>query len=393
MKEKIQDAVDRLTPQLVALRRQIHRRPELAMREVETSRLIRESLEQSGIESQFIFDNVGVTALIEGGHPGDTIALRADIDALPMDERTGLPFASEVPQAMHACGHDIHAAVLLGAALILAANSERLYGNVRLIFQSAEEKLAGSLKAIEAGLLASPPVKSISALHCWPDFDAGTVGLRRGPMMAASDGVRLVVHGRGGHAAYPHSGRDPITALALIIAALQTIVSREISPLDSAVLTFGMISGGTAPNVIPAEAQASGTCRTLSSAVRDGMGERIARVAGHVALALGAECEVEYTRQCPPVINDDALVDAAETSIKEMLGGDKVRFLSTPTMGSEDFAFYLERVPGMMMRLGTGGANPATRLALHNAGLVFEEDAIPTGVKALSALAFHLLSV
>jgi len=384
--------VEEILPDMVMFRRRLHRDPELAMNELNTSYYIKEALIQNGIDASFILENIGVTALIEGGKPGDTIALRADIDALPICEQTGLEYASKNDNVMHACGHDIHSAVLLGAALVLNSNKDKLCGNIRLIFQPAEENLNGSAKTIEAGLLENPKVKYITALHCWPDLDAGTIGLKKGPMMAASDGVSIKVNGKGGHAAHPNRAVDPVTMISIIITALQTIVSREIAPLDSAVLTLGKISGGTAPNIIPSAVLCQGTCRTLTHAVRDSMPERIARIAENVAIGLGGSCEVSYIKQCPPLINDDILVDMAEESIKAVIGNENVYFLPSPSMGSEDFAFYLEKIPGMLLRLGTGSDDPNTRRALHDPQIIFEDEkSIWTGVIALVALSMHLL--
>lgn len=392
MHNSISQQIEKMSSDLITFRRRLHQNPELAMNEVNTSCLIKEILEQNGINAYFISENIGVTAVIEGDKHGDTIALRADIDALPLCEQTGLEYSSRNENVMHACGHDIHTTVLVGAAIVLNSNRDKLRGNVRLIFQPAEESLGGSRKVLEAGLLDNPKVKCIAALHCWPDLDAGTIGLRKGPMMAASDGVTLKVNGKGGHAAHPHRAVDPITMTSLIITALQTIVSREIAPIDSAVLTLGKISGGTAPNIIPSVVECQGTCRTLSHAVRNSMPERISRIAENVAVGLGGSCEVIYNKQCPPVINDDVLVEKAEESIANAIGNENVCFLASPSMGSEDYAFYLDKVPGVFMRLGTGTDDPNTRRSLHDPKIVFEDEtSIPTGVIALVSLSMHLL--
>lgn len=392
MYKSIIEQVEKISSDLVTFRRQLHQNPELAMNEVNTSYCIKEILTQNGINASFIFENIGVTALIEGGKPGDTIALRADIDALPLCEQTGLEYSSYNEDVMHACGHDIHTAVLIGTALVLNSHKDKLSGNVRLIFQPAEENLKGSLKVLEAGLLENPTVKYIIALHCWPDLDTGTIGLKKGPMMAASDGVNIKVNGKGGHAAHPHRAVDPVTMISMIITALQTIVSREIAPLDSAVLTLGKISGGTAPNIIPSTVLCQGTCRTLTHTVRDSMADRISRIAENVAVGLGGSCEVSYIKQCPPVINDDVLVEIAKESITAAIGNENVCFLASPSMGSEDYAFYLEKVPGMLIRLGTGTDDPNTRRALHDPKIVFDDErSIPTGVIALAALSIRLL--
>jgi len=389
---EIVEVIEGLTPEMINFRRDLHRHPELSQHEVVTTQRIQRILTSAGIKSTFISGNVGVIAQVSGKHPGGTFALRADIDALPVREQTNLPFASEIPEVMHACGHDVHTAVLAGTALTLAQYADRLHGNVRLIFQSSEEKLGGAIAAIKAGALDSPKVKNIVALHCWPDLDAGTIGLRHGPMMASSDEVHLIVRGVGGHAAHPHRTRDPIVALAHIICGLQTAISREISPLDSAVLSFGMLQSGKAPNVIPDYAEAAGTLRTLKPEIRDKLTDSIKRIASHIAQGLGTECEVVVARQCPSVNNNEALVVAAEECIKSALGPEQVKFLPEPSMGSEDFAYYLDHAPGMLMRLGTGNELQASRLSLHNSRIIFDEKAIGTGMKALCAFTLSQLA-
>jgi amidohydrolase len=391
MMEALKTRINQIEDELIAFRRQIHSNPELSMEEYETSSFIKETLEQHGIEAEYIWEKLGVTALIQGGYPGEAIALRADIDALPVKEQTGLSFASKKENVMHACGHDIHATVLMGTAIVLNENRHKLKGSIRLIFQISEEKLLGSLKAIEAGLLENPKVKCIAAFHCWPELPAGTIGVKSGPFMAGSDELNIKVFGKGGHAAHPHRAIDPIIAMSYILTTLQTVVSREIAPVDSAVLTIGRILGGTAGNIIPPMVECWGTVRTLTNEVRDEMEERIERIASHTAQALGCRCEIDYKKQCPPVINDDSLMEEFEKSLETSIGKENIYQLGKPSMGGEDFAFYLEKVPGFLVRLGTNNDMPESRNGLHNPSIIFDEKSIVTGVTAMSCFVFDLL--
>ena len=278
----------------VELRRRIHQQPELSMEEKETSALVREKLREYGISIAELPLETGVIGVLAGERPGRTILLRADMDALPVEERSGLPFASEKKGVCHSCGHDIHTAALLLAARILGEMKKDLAGTVLFLFQPAEEKLNGSQLVIDSGLFEKYQPNFAVGLHCWPDLPAGTVGVRSGSFMASSDSVSLTVRGRGGHGAHPHKSIDPITAAAYILAELQTVVSRSVAPLEAAVLTMGRIEGGTAANVIPDTVTMEGTVRTVSRATRTLMEEKIRKIACHGAEALGASCEVEY---------------------------------------------------------------------------------------------------
>ena len=369
----------------VELRRRIHQQPELSMEEKETSALVREKLREYGISIAELPLETGVIGVLAGERPGRTILLRADMDALPVEERSGLPFASEKKGVCHSCGHDIHTAALLLAARVLGGIKKDLAGTVLFLFQPAEEKLNGSQSVIDSGLFEK--------YHpdCWPDLPAGTVGVRSGSFMASSDSVSLTVKGRGGHGAHPHKSVDPITAAAYILAELQTVVSRSVAPLEAAVLTMGRIEGGTAANVIPDTVTMEGTVRTVSRETRALMEEKIRQIACHGAEALGASCEVEYKRGVPAVICDPAVVERIRKAAAEELGSENVVTLETPSMGSEDFARYLELVPGAMFRIGTASEDPATRLPLHNGGIRFDERAVLAGAVTFGRLAAEYL--
>ena len=369
----------------VELRRRIHQQPELSMEEKETSALVREKLREYGISIAELPLETGVIGVLAGERPGRTILLRADMDALPVEERSGLPFASEKKGVCHSCGHDIHTAALLLAARILGGIKKDLAGTVLFLFQPAEEKLNGSQSVIDSGLFEKYQPDFAVGLHCWPDLPAGTVGVRSGSFMASSDSVSLTVKGRGGHGAHPHKSVDPITAAAYILAELQTVVSRSVAPLEAAVLTMGRIEGGTAANVIPDTVTMEGTVRTVSRETRALMEEKIRQIACHGAEALGASCEVEYKRGVP------AVVERIRKAAAEELGSENVVTLETPSMGSEDFARYLELVPGAMFRIGTASEDPATRLPLHNGGIRFDERAVLAGAVTFGRLAAEYL--
>jgi amidohydrolase len=329
---------------------------------------------------------------LKGDLPGKTIALRADMDALPLQEDTGLPFSSQNQGIAHSCGHDIHTAVLLGCARILNERKSALRGNVKFIFQPAEEKLSGAQQMIAAGVLKNPDIDAILALHCWPELPVGTVGLKKGAFMASSDSLDIVIKGRAGHAAHPHKSIDPIVIAGHVLTSLQTIISREVAPLDAAVITIGKINGGTAHNIIAASVEMSGTVRTISPALRARMPQMIERIVSKTAESMNGEAVVNYCPGTPPVINNDILLDLVDKAAAAALGRENIVYLESASMGGEDFAFYLEKVPGVIFRLGTANESPESRLALHNPKLIFDEKAIVTGMVALCEAALKYLN-
>jgi amidohydrolase len=329
----------------------LHRYPELSHEEFETTARIRGWLEEAGIRiAERHALRTGVIAEVGGLRDGPVVALRADIDALPIREETGLPFASEIPGRMHACGHDFHTAAVIGAALLLKEREADLRGTVRLIFQPAEEKASGARQVIAAGALDS--VSAIFGLHNKPDLPVGVFGIKDGPIMAAADGFRVEVEGRASHAAVPEAGIDPIVASAHIVTALQSIVSRSVSPLESAVISVTKLDGGAAWNVIPDRATLEGTIRTFDRAVRSRVLERFGQVVQGVAAALGARVAVRWIEGPPPLLNDARLAKLAEETAAE-LGLRAV--VPVPSPAGEDFAVYLERVPGLFVFAGTNG--------------------------------------
>ena len=368
----------------VELRRAIHRRPELGFEEHETAALVEKELEALGIEHRRLA-GTGVVGIVKGSKPGRVAALRADMDALPITERTGLPFASEVDGKMHACGHDAHTAMLLGAARVLSAMREELQGTVVLIFQPAEEGPGGAEPMIEQGALDDPKVDAIAMLHVDPRLPAGAIGITPGPVNASTDELYLTIRGKGGHGAYPHTALDAIPVAAATVLALQNVAARETDPLKSVVVTIGTIEGGYRNNVIADEVRMSGTLRAFDPELRDSVERSVRRIVDGVAAAYGATAEVRIVRGYPPVINDVALAEAFAKYVRERatFGVEKM----APTMGGEDFAYFAQRVPGIHVRLGVRDADGGPAFPGHSPEFRIDERAIPVGISTLVAFA------
>ncbi len=369
--------VQALGPELVALRRELHAHPELAFAEHETAARVAEFLSGSGLQIRTGVGGTGVLAAVPA-RPGRTALLRVDLDALPIAEQSRAPYASRNPGVMHACGHDGHTAMGAGAARLLARRD--LPGNVRVLFQPDEEGEGGAQAVIRDGVLEGVDV--VLGIHLWNELPVGTLGVKAGPLMAAVDRLRLVIHGRGGHGAIPDRAADPVVAAAHVVIALQTIVSREVSPLASAVVTIGAVRGGEAFNVIPDEVTLLGTIRTFDADLRRSMPARIERIAAGVAGGLGCRAEVEVKPGNPAVINDARVAEVARRAAARVVGEERV-VAPTPTMGGEDMAVYFEHVPGCFVFVGS--ANPARGLDQphHNPAFDFDEDALLVGCEFL----------
>lgn len=371
-------------------RRHIHAHPELGMETGETAAFVERVLAEIGVGNVRRCAGTGVVALIEGRPGNRCVGLRADMDALPVEERNELPFRSTVPGRAHVCGHDIHTACLLGAAELLQGMRDSFSGTVKLIFQPGEEGPDGAAEMIADGVLEGPGMDAVFALHVWPDLPAGTVGIRRGAVLAGAQSIRIRIAGRQGHAAHPHRCVDPILIAGHIVCALQSVVSRELSPLETGVLTLGQIHGGTAGNIIPEEVVIDGTVRALSKDVGARILESARRIVEGTAAALRGRAVLEAPIGLPPVVNDDALFDRMTGVFTELFGTGSVRTLPEPSMGGEDFALFLEHVPGAHFRLGVG-AEGRPAYPLHSPDFCVDESGFSLGVAGLAALALDVL--
>lgn len=377
---------------VVDLRRRLHRQPELAFAEHETAALVAETLRTLGLEPQTGVAGTGVLAEIHGAHPGPTRALRADLDALPIQEATGLPFASTTPGVMHACGHDAHTAMLLGAARLLQEVRDALAGTVRLLFQPSEERLPGGAPAlIAAGALeardgvAAP--EAVFGQHVFPELPTGTIGVRAGPFMASADELYLTVRGEGGHAAAPHRLRaDAVLAQAHVLTALQAVVSRHAPPDVPTVLSFGKVTAAGATNVLPAEVRLEGTFRAMDEAWRFRAHDLIRRTAEGAAAALGASCEVDVRVGYPALVNDARLAARVRRAAAAYVGANRVVDLP-PWFASEDFAYYAQIRPAVFYVLGVRNEAAGITHGLHTPRFTVDEEALRTGTGFLAFLA------
>ncbi|HLF77511.1 MAG TPA: M20 family metallopeptidase [Dehalococcoidia bacterium] len=384
-------AAKALRPSLVADRRSIHQHPELPYQEERTSALVAARLHELGIEHRTGIAETGVIGLIHGGRPGKTVLLRADMDALPIEEVSSEPYASVNRGVMHACGHDGHTAMLMAAARILLERRESLPGDIKLMFQPAEEGGAGALRMIEQGILEEPHVDAAFGIHLAGLHYVGESVINDGPAMAAADHLHIVIRGRGGHASMPHVAVDPIVVASHVILALQTMVSRESPPLEPAVVTIGSIQAGTTFNVIPDFAELKGTVRTFSAQLQEKLERRIPELVHGIAQAMGAQAEVEYGRLYPPTINHVAEAGLMRSAVADAIGPESV-IPSEPVMGAEDFSYLLQRVPGGFGFVGVRKREWAVPRANHNTSFDMDEDALPIGAAILASTAIKFLN-
>ncbi len=380
-------AIQLFHKELMAVRRDLHANPEMGFQEVRTSGIVAGALAALGIEVHRGIGKTGVVGVIKGQRTdsGKMIGLRADMDALPIHEENATQYCSTVPGMMHACGHDGHTTILLGTAKYLMQN-RNFNGTAILIFQPAEEGLGGAKAMVEDGLFERFPCDAIYALHNWPALPAGVIGINPGPMMAASDKFEITIQGHGGHGAHPYQTIDPIVVAANMVTALQTIVSRNVHPLEAAVLSFGHIHAGaaTAASVIPGQAKLVGTVRTFSDEVQKVVEARMRALIESIAQGYGASAEFNYVRNYPATINTASCADFVAEVATDLFGADRVVRNLTPSMGSEDFSFMLKKVPGAYFRLGQGGAEDGR--FLHNPKFDFNDDVIPAGSATFAAL-------
>ena len=383
---RIREEAARLEPRLIEMRRDIHSHPELAFEEVRTAGIVAAELTRMGISHRTGVGRTGVLGVIEGGRPGPTLALRADMDALPIHEETGLAFASKLDGKMHACGHDIHTVTLIGAAEVLNGMRENLAGRIVLIFQPAEEVLEGAPAMIADG--AAEGVDMAIGFHNHPNQPVGTFGFVRGPSLAASDRFDITLRGKSGHAAHPYAAVDPIVGAAHLITQLQTVVSREQKPLHPCVVTVGMFQAGTTYNIIPERVHLKGTVRTLHAEARDVAEAAIRRLVEHQAAAMRLTATLDYRRMVASLVNDDRVLEPAIASVRAHFG--EVVHEGQPSMGAEDFSAFAEKVPAF--HLGIGAGAPGRDDRLHNADYQPDERCIALGVQALSRIAVDMLA-
>ena len=376
-----QEVEENFGDKIVALRRDIHREPELGFDTEKTAAKVLAALDGLPLDLETGVAQNGIVATLEGEGGGPTVALRADMDALPIQEETGLPFASEIEGKMHACGHDGHTSMLVGAVHVLSGMRDRLGGTIKFVFQPAEEGGGGGKVMVDEGV--ADDVSSIFALHLWPGLPFGKVATKAGPIMAAADAFEMEVRGSGGHGAMPHLAADAVVMAAQIVTALQTVVSREVDPVEPAVLTVGEIGAGTAFNIIPEKARIGGTVRTLDPDLRKMMPERIEELARGVAKGMRGDVDLDYTFSYPVTVNDEDAAARALSVADDLFGGDSVLELPNPSMGGEDFAYFLEKVPGAFIWLGVG----EDASGLHTSRFAFDEDILPRGAALLAALA------
>jgi amidohydrolase len=378
----ISAAVRAIAPAMIDLRRDLHAHPELGFQEARTAGIIAERLRALGYTVRAGLGKTGVTGFLKCGRPGKTVLLRADIDALPIHEQTEAPYASRHPGAMHACGHDAHTAMALSAAEVLAKDAPALHGNLFFVFQPAEEILTGAAAMIHDGALEGIMPDVGFAVHVMNRIPAGTIAVRSGPIMASADKLGITVTGRGGHGANPHSAVDPVVAAAQVITALQTLVSREIHPLKSAVLSITMLKAGTAFNIIPDTVEMTGTLRCFDADLRANLLASLQRTAGGIASALRCTAAVTNEFLTPAVINDPAATTLARDAAREIVGDDKVVEWE-PLTGSDDVAYLWERAPGCYAFVGSGKPDGSPSPAGHNAKFDIEESCMEVGAEFL----------
>ncbi|TYZ13511.1 amidohydrolase [Hymenobacter lutimineralis] len=406
LQARITQLADKEEAQVVAWRRDLHEHPELGNQETQTAALIAAELRRLGLEVQTGVARTGVVGVLRGGKPGRVVALRADMDALPVTESTNLPFASKATTTyngqtvgvMHACGHDTHVAMLLGAARVLTAMRKDLPGTVKFIFQPAEEgslpgQEGGARLMVKEGVLDNPKVDAIFGVHINAQTEVGTIKYRPEGEMAASDVFKIVVKGKSAHGAYPWLSVDPVVTAAQIVTGLQTIISRQTQLTeDAAVLTVGMIHGGVRNNIIPEQVELTGTIRTFSKETQNKIWEAVRRTATNIAESAGASAEVSIENYTPVTYNNPRLTEQMLPSLRRAAGPEQVQLQKAVT-GAEDFAYYQEKIPGLFVFVGgmPKGKNPADTAPHHTAGFFIDESGLGLGVKALTTLAFDYL--
>lgn len=391
----IRDEAQQLQPQLVEWRRYLHRFPEVGLDTPKTQQFIKDRLEEMGIEVRFPVGKNGLVGLLRGSKPGKTFAIRADVDGLRMKEETGLPFSSENEGAFHGCGHDGHMAMALGAAKILSAHRDEIHGAVKFLFQPGEEGPGGAKPMIEDGAMENPKVDAVIGAHLggiWPSLKPGQIGISFKPMFACLDRISIKVKGKGGHGAAPHETIDAISLAAHAYVTLQTIVSREVKPVEPAVITIGKFHGGTAYNIIPEVVELEGTVRAFDQKLRENLAKRIGEIFNGVVSAMRGTCEYEYHFGYPPLVNDPQFTQEFRELASEIVGAENVVEVPEPTMGGEDMAYFLQQAPGTFFFLCSHNKEKGITYPHHHPKFDIDEDVLWIGTAVFAHVAMNWLA-
>lgn len=391
MKDKLESVLQSVEPKILEIRRKIHRYPELAFQETKTAALISSVLDEWEIEHETGIAQTGIAALVGEDNSGPVIGIRADMDALPMQEENTHEFRSRINGCMHACGHDGHVAMGLGTAMLAKELKSYLPGKIKFIFQPAEEGPGGAKPMIEAGVLDEPRVDYMLALHIWAAAEAGQIGVKSGSSFAAIDEFDLKIIGENSHGASPHEGKDAVVVSSEIIQALQNIVSRSVDPVDPAVITIGKIEGGDRRNIIADEVTMEATVRSLNKGMRDKLETRIREIVSGICQAHSVDFQLDYRNLYPPLHNDDHVTRVVNNQAEKIVGQKNVVQVSAPTMGGEDFAYFLRERPGTMFWLGGRNEEKNIDAPHHNPRFDFDEEIMPLGVKILFHSARRLM--
>ena len=394
---EISEQINRIEAELKENRRYIHMHPELSFREYNTSSFIQKKLDEMGVKYVSGIAENGICAYIYGNKNIESesmksILIRADMDALPIDEVSDKPYKSQNKDVMHACGHDAHVAVLLGVCKVLNNFKDKFGGVVKAVFQPGEETSGGALPMIEEGVLENPHTDVCVALHCDSDLDCGTIRVKPGSLYASPDDFRITVKGKGGHGAEPHNCIDPIMISASIIQALNNLISRETDPFDNAVISVGSIHGGSATNIIPDSVEIQGTARSLTNEVRGFLKKRIGETAEGICKTFGAECEYEYTELFPPLINDEKLAEDVYDSACRSIGKDKCVWGGAPTMAGEDFSYFSQNRPSVLFKLGCRNKSLGIVSPIHHSSFDIDENCLKTGVNVFVGFVLDYLN-
>jgi amidohydrolase len=390
MRQDLADLVEEAGDELVALRRELHADPELSFQEHRTAGRIAATLRGLGLEVREGVGRTGVIGRLRGRPDGRLVALRADIDALPIQEQNQVPYASRNAGVMHACGHDGHIAILLTAARVLSRLHATFAGDVLFVFQPAEEIASGAPAMLDDGAFGDTVPEAVFGLHLWNDLDAGLVGVRDGPLFANTDEIGILIRGAGGHGAMPHQTVDPIVVAAQVVSALQTMVSRETSPLEPAVVSITSFQGGSSWNIVPGEVQLRGTVRTFTNQLQAQMRERIDMLLRGITLGMRAEYELTYRQACPAVVNDARMADLGRQVARREFGERQV-VVPEQTMGGDDMSYFLQRAPGVYYLVGTRNTARGLDAPHHHPRFDLDESALPVGARLLAASALELL--